>query len=226
MKHTPLKIRWRFARPMVARQHEIHLDALLARARVIEAGEDWSVQHDLPLERASHGDAWCFKASALVFEPLEAVRLTHMSRRTDMHRISLDGESGGPLNLRQAQINMGSGPLKGFSWFQHTQWVNQAHAWCVGDRERVTELLARITSIGKLGRNSFGLINDFKVDDAPENEQDHWLYRALPGDFEGTDLHSRAQALGITYAQTLGRSHAPYWSPEKALTLEPVSRFC
>lgn len=224
MDHTPLKIRWRFARPMIARQHEIHLDALLARARVIEAQEDWSVQHDLPLERAQVGDAWCFKASALVFDSMESVRLTHMTRRTDIHRISLDGEPGGPLNLRQAKINLGSGTLKGYSWFQHTQWVNEARAWCVGDRERVTELLARITSIGKLGRNSFGLIKDWDVDEAEPDEHNHWLYRALPGEFSSSAFVSQADSLGIDYAQSMGRWLPPYWSPEKDLTLEPVRR--
>jgi CRISPR type IV-associated protein Csf3 len=222
MKFEPLKIRWTLVRPMIARTHEIHLDALLARARVIEAGEDWSVQHDLPLERAVAGDAWCFKASALVFEPAEAMRLTHMTRRTDPTRIALDGDCGGVLKLRLAEINTGSGPLKGYSWFQSTQWVSEASAWCVGDAERIAEMLVHIQSLGKLGRNGFGLIDGFEIAPAPEPEVNHWLYRSLPVEFNGADELAIADSIGVSYAQGLGRCTPPYWSSEKALMLEPV----
>lgn len=222
MKFEPLKIQWTLVRPMLARTHEIHLDALLARARVIEACEDWSAQHDLPLERAVVGDAWCFKASALVFDPAEAMRLTHMTRRTDPTRIALDGDRGGVLKLRQAEINTGSGHLKGYSWFQSTQWVRKACAWCVGDAERISELLVHIQSLGKLGRNGFGLIDGFDVGLAPVSEVNHWLYRALPCEFQGTAEMVKADAIGVNYAQGLGRCMPPYWSSEKALMLEPV----
>lgn len=216
-----LRIDWKLQRPMVCRTHEIHLDSLLAWARVQEAGGDWTARHDLPLEVERHGEDWCFKASIVVFNNLEPVRLMHMVRRTDPTQIALDGNGGGLL-LKMATIDTGSRHLKGYSWHQATQMCDTATAWCVGDLDRVTELLGRVQSLGKLSRNSFGLIREFSVAPAEPQEAERWMIRALPAGFEGGSVVQNARAAGVEFALMQGRHQPPYWSPEKARVLEPI----
>lgn len=217
-----LRIDWQLDRPVACRSHEIHLDSLLAWARVQEADGDWTVRHDLPLAVARpRGDDWCFKASVVQFQSLEAARLMHMVRRTDVNQIALDGLDGG-LDLRQSTINTGASHLKGFSWYQPTQHCSSAVAWCVGDLERITELLGRVLSLGKLARNNLGQVKSFSVVAAPDGEDDHWLARALPVSFEGTPEMDRANDLGIQFARAQGRAQPPYWSSEKSVVLEPI----
>jgi len=223
MSIRPLRITWSLARPMICPQHPIHLDALLARARVIEEGEDWAHQHDLPLEREEQGGQWCFKASALVLEAAEAVRFTHMSRRTEVTRIALDGQADGIVKLGLSEIPTGSGPLKGYSWFAHTQWVSKATAWCIGEPERIMELLTRIPCIGKLSRNSHGLIKSWDVQEDSRAER-LWMRRALPATFAGTPVMETAVKVA-DYATAMSRFTPPYWSRELAETLEVTSHF-
>lgn len=222
MNFKPLRVTWRLCRPMISRQHEIHLDALLAFARVKEANGDWSAQDDLPLARATVGEDWCFKASALLFDAAQACHLMHMCRRTDVTQISLDGAAGGPLKLRLAEIDTGRGYLKGYSMLQSTQVIKDVTAWCIGDPERVVELLSGIPSIGKLGRNSFGLVESFSVEEAAQSETGLWAYRALPRSFDSTEHVLQARSAGVAYALALGRTSSPYWAPEKTSTLEPI----
>lgn len=216
-----LRIDWQLDRPVACRAHEIHLDSLLAWARVQEADGDWTVRHDLPLAVARHGDDWCFKASVVQLRSLEAARLVHMVRRTDVTQVALDGLGGG-LDLRQATINTGSSQLKGYSWYQATQLCSTATAWCVGDLERVIELLGRVLSLGKLARNNLGQVKSFNVVPAPEGEADHWLARALPVSFESAPEMARARELGIEFAMAQGRAQPPYWSAEREIVLEPI----
>lgn len=217
----PLRIEWKLVRPVVARAHELHLDSLLAWARVQEAGGDWSVLQDLPLEREEHQGEWIFKASIVEFESEEATRLVHMVRRTDPTQISLDAAEG-RLVLNRATIAMGSGDLKGYSWHVPTQACRSATAWCVGDLERVTELLGRVRSLGKMARNCFGEVESFTVLPAAEEEADRWTVRSYPEGFSSSEVLGRAQKLGWGFARAVGRAHPPYWHHEKSVVLEPT----
>lgn len=207
---------------MVCRAHEIHLDSLLAWARVQEENGDWTVRHDLPLDVERQGDAWCFKASIVSFNSLEPARLVHMVRRTDTNQIALDGNGGG-LVLNMATINTSSGHLKGYAFHQATQLCDSATAWCVGDLDRVTELLGRVQSIGKLARNNFGLVEEFNVTPADPREANKWMIRTLPEAFGESDVVAKAKAMGVEFARAQGRHQPPYWSPERSVVLEPIS---
>lgn len=207
---------------MVCRAHEIHLDSLLAWARVQEQNGDWTARHDLPLDVERLGEAWCFKASLVVFNSLEPARLVHMVRRTDVTQIALDSNGRG-LKLSMSTIDTGAGPLKGYSWHQAAQFCDSATAWCVGDMDRVVELLGRVQSLGKLARNNFGLVKDFEVVPATPEESEKWMIRALPAAFEKSSIVDKAKAQGVQFAVAQGRHLPPYWSPEKAVVLEPIS---
>ena len=217
----PLRVEWTLVRPVVARAHELHLDSLLAWARVQEAGGDWSVLEDLPLERETHQGEWVFKASVVDFASEEATRLVHMVRRTDPTQISLDAAEG-MLVLNRATISMGSGELKGYSWHVPTQACRSAKAWCVGDLERVTELLGRVRSLGKMARNCFGEVDSFQVLPADEADRERWAVRAYPGVFSSSPALEAAKKFGWNFARAVGRAHPPYWHHEKSMVLEPI----
>ena len=73
MSGKPFVVTFTLANAMVEPKGPMALDALLSWASVRRAEcaghpQPFSVEHDLPLERHSVGDAWCFKASNLSFE--------------------------------------------------------------------------------------------------------------------------------------------------------------
>lgn len=219
----PLCIEWKLVRPVVCRAHELHLDSLLAWARVREAGGDWTLRHDLPIEREVHEDQWVFKASVVSFEGPSSLRMTHMVRRTDPTQIALDAAEGRVI-YKRAKIEMGSGELKGYAWHVPTQMWTSAKAWCVGDRERVIELLGHVRSLGKLARNCWGEVSSFAVHPAEDNERDRWTIRAYPAGFKSSKAVLTAQKAGWDFAEAIGRAHPPYWHHEKSTVLEPIAR--
>ena len=93
--------------------------------------------------------------------------------------------------------------------------MEKACAWCIGNRERVTELLACLTHIGKMGRNGWGLLESVTVEN-DEEAKAKWALRVLPKSL--ADEQS-----GVTYAKVMSPPRAPYWNKlARVEMLEPV----
>lgn len=214
----PLRIRWSLARPMMLPDRPIHLDALLAWARVEEDRERglnfWEGQDDLPLEKFETSSGWVWKASWLAILP--AGRLFHVSmvRRTDEEAFALDQRDGiwASNRRRMAYVNVASGQCKAYAFSTTAQWVDQVEAHCVGDRDRVQQLLSRVEALGRLTRNGYGRVARLEVE--PGAAPNAWCWRSMPADAE----------LGEGWARSVGTLVPPYWqSKNRVDILEPLT---
>ena len=197
----PLHIRWTFDRPMVVLTHPLHLDALLASARVREAREEddpVSFQDDLPLE--STGGVW--KASMLKFCPASEPYLVPKIRKFDNHALALDRDVRFTSGINK--FIGGSGKLKAYDMRFQKQWVEYAEAWCIGDIERVRALLSMISCIGPKASNNHGHIKECTVTIAKKEETELWRVRTLP-------FGSGLELEGIEYAKCSHPVKPPYW---------------
>lgn len=220
---TPLKIDFKLASPVVVdSEYPIHLDGLLAWARVKEAEEGgdpnpWAAGDDLPLAKAGSGDDWVWQASRLLFVPATPRQLVNMQRKCDPDRFYGDFERGLWKPSRgdsPPTINTMSGQLRAYQFYTSVQWMARVEAWCVGDTDRIQTLLDRVEHIGKMGRNGFGQVLQVTVsEDSTAN--DHWRLRALPNDVAGVE--------GVEYAQAYHPPRAPYWDKVRRVQMrEPV----
>lgn len=199
----PLHIEWKLERPMVVPKFPVHLDALLARARVEEAftaqeENPYLSQTYLPLESA--GQVW--KASMLTFEYLSEPMMVQFIRKFDLEALSL-GKDSEYFGSNIGMFSSGTGKYKAFDLRMQVQWVNKAQAWCIGDRDRIIELLSTIPCISKKSCNSYGKVKSFTVTEA-EEAIERWKYRVLP---QGSGL----ELPEVQYATCFQTITAPYW---------------
>ena len=220
---VPLKITFCFSSPVAGdSDYPIHLDGLLAWARVDEAtkagaANPWQEQDDLPLAKAGNGDDWVWQASRLAFTPKAPRQLVNQQRKCDPDRFYADFERKYWKPTRgdtPPTINPLSGQQRAYQFYVPIQWMEKAEAWCVGDEARVRELLSRIDHVGKMGRNGFGLISrmDIEVDGGAQQQ---WKLRVLPLDVSGLE--------SVSYGEVLSTPRAPYWEKtHRVLMREPV----
>ena len=212
----PLHIRWHLARPLIVPEYPIHLDGLLAWARVEEDRErgiaGFAGQEDLPLARFETGSGWVWQASWLTICPAGEVRQVPMVRRADEAAFAQDLAAGiWSARRKISSINLGSGRYKAYAFNVPTQWADHVDAFCVGDAERVKALVARITALGKLSRNGWGRVAKVEVQTGAEPMA--WLRRTMPADCD----------LGPGWTQSVGRLRPPYWSGNQEMVQEPCS---
>lgn len=200
----PLRIEWTLARPLRVPEMPIHADALLAWAAVREAEEaghpePLSAQDDLPLasEDGDGGAVWC--ASQLLWANLAPPQQMLTTKRFEADELATRRGKvyvGGPVALPQ-----GTGPYKGFVITTPTVWTSRVVAYVVGERGRVTELLARVTHIGKQRRIGLGLISSASVVDDP-TASERWRFRVMPRPQPG-------------YEPIVAVTRPPYWAQER-----------
>lgn len=227
-----LKITFTFGSPVVVdSEYPLHLDALLAWCRVQEAieqgiAEPWPLGDDLPLEKAGTGKDWVWKASRLLFTAEAPRQLVNMQRKSSPEQFYADFDDGlwsndkagkvfkeGQKPKKPPVVNTQSGQFRAYQFYVSTQWMKKAEAWCIGDPVRVKELLHRLESIGKMGRNGFGTVASVEVEVVPDQEQ--WRIRVLPEDVEGLS--------GVNYAPVTSAPRAPYWDKLKCVPMfEPI----
>ncbi len=214
-----------FASPVVVNsEYPIYLDALLAFAAVQAAEEKraenpWSAGDDLPLDRAGTGKDWVYRASRLVFTPSSAREIVNMQRKSSPEMFYSDFDIGlwGYDNEKKLPptINTKSGQFRAYQYYVSTQWMDKAVAWCIGDRELITQLLSRITYVGKLGRNGWGLINSITVMPEPDASV-KWALRVLPPDVD-------SPIKNIRYVPVVAPPRAPYWNKlNNHAMMEPI----
>lgn len=215
---TPLRITWRLLTPVVVPDSPIHLDGLLSWARVqeaMEAGDNiadpFEHQHDIPLERLSTDLGWCFKASWLRFNWSGQPRTLHYVRRSEPVELATAFREG-LLGKRQPQWQGATGHTKGYSLVLQERLVDQAEAFAIGEPERISQLLQRISSLGKLRRLAKGLVSSVDVQRI-ELAHCQWWMRNLPADFDQPPKQC---------ALSLGRLFSPYWSSQRGTVLIPL----
>ena len=194
---TPLKLTWKLATPIVVGAYPLHLDGLIGFAvaqekRQADLSSAWvkSVDLDLPLEREVRNGLDCWKASVLLpVEPGEH-SMRFWTRRSDPYDYAvrlkagqLDVKTKFPLKPYGIRFDTARGTFKQMFKFFPVRSVSELLAWCVGDMDRLTELLSPeagfITYLGPKTRMGFGRIVDFTIEvDARAHAK--WLNRVLP----------------------------------------------
>lgn len=194
----PLEIRFRLVTMMRAPELPLHLDALLAWAAVDEANGDIEAQSSLPLAKfapQNDEERWVWRASRII--PVATNRQTMPTIRTfDPVQWAIDKDQvyiGGPNKLKP-----GTGPYKAYQMIAPMLQAPEAVAWCVGDPDRIQALLARVPTLGKLGRLDCGRIASVTVLDDPHPSRERWRLRTLP---ERRDEYYAAQMV----------LRPPYW---------------
>ena len=198
---TPLKLTWKLASPIVVSAFPLHLDALVAFAMAEEgkqqdlAGWDMNATLELPIERAVRGDLGCWKASALLpVEPGEH-SMRFWTKKSDPYDYATRLEAGQldvmtkmPLKPYGIKFDQVRGQFKQMYKWLPVRSVRQVQAWCVGDEDRLNELLAPlagyITYLGAKTRMGYGRVIDFTME-ADETANDCWSKRILPWQDDG-----------------------------------------
>lgn len=201
----PLRIEFKLSSPMTEPVYPIHLDALAAWAAVEEAKaqgdpEPLLAQEDLPFAREA--GVWC--ASALQLESLDAPFTVAQTKRTDPLKFS-DALYNGALKKAPNKLDLSRGAWRQALYFTQCQQVSRATAWCLGDRNRLEELLSRIDYLGAQRRNGRGRIVGLELVDDP-SATERWRERLLAEPADG-------------FIPMHGVSSPPYWDRQRTTTV-------
>lgn len=218
-----LKVTFTFAGPVVLdSEYPIHLDALVAWCAVEDAQSfgapnAWAAGDDLGhiFGRADSSDGeWVWQASRLHFTPASERFMMNMIRKCDPLSY-MDGYDRGLIDGRmRGSINSGSGQERAYQFLMPYQWFSCAEAWCLGEREALEDALTHLRAIGKLTRNGFGQIKNFRIEE-DQSAEARWKVRTLPLGIEG--------ASGVLYAPSMQCLRAPYWKKvNRVLANEPL----
>lgn len=203
-----LKVTIRLSTPMAEPGELFHLDALLGALRVVQERQRQGdginprdYHHDLPLERyESASGQWVFKASAFRLQ-----RLCESSNWMQTGRLNIAEaarhRAEGFLRLRAAKPNPAGGPFKTSLYHFPLAWADLT-AYCVGDADAISALLADCKQVGGRRGVGFGQVSEISVEAVPEAEC-RWFIRALPEDADCVDLSQ--------YAMAVSCLAAPYW---------------
>lgn len=225
---TPLRIDIHLKTAMVVPAMPIHLDALIAFAQTeqeIELGtEAQSIREladHLPLDKAERDGEWVWKASALIPNEPGEQQLRMWTRKTNPHELSTLIENGEvawkaykpPLKVMGLKIDTTRGLLKNHFQFYAVRDTKLLSAWCVGDRDEIEALLARMSHIGSKRRVGHGEVERIEVV-VDEAATEAWKARILP--WRESDTYEPVQAA----------IRPPYWAPEqKRVAYCPVMSF-
>ena len=198
---------------MVVPERPIHLDALLASAKVDEhrrCGQPLekalSAQDDLPVEKAVGPDgAWVWKASQLLFCASSPPINVQMTRRVDVDVLAADRDH--VFTSRRQTVKVGTGPFRNYDLRFPVQWQGEVTAYGIGEVGTVEGLLRTINSLGRLRRNGWGKIASLEVAPAAVETTDYWKRRALPLSFLPQTLTGHRLAYGTC--------RPPYWDRAK-----------
>jgi CRISPR type IV-associated protein Csf3 len=220
----PLRLTWTLAAPLVASPHPLHLDGLLAYAQTEETLAGLSIDDrdpralrevataPLPLGREERDGLWCWQASVL--RPRDGVlgqSMRYWTRKTDSEDFArrvgngqIDLRVSVPLTPYERVIDVQRDELKQLYKFFPIRDVPAVEAWCIGDKDRIEELLAvesgYVTHLGGKARMGFGKVRSFAIERDPEASS-RWQRRATPWPQAGAAIAELAV-------------RPPYWAPE------------
>ncbi len=203
---SPLKLTWTLATPMVAGAFPTHLDALIAFAISQEAKQadptSWDDQGDIApylskvIGREDREEGGCWQASALAAVDPGDHSMRFWTRKSDPYDYARQLEEGNldvktklPLKPYGIKFDQVRGTFKQMFKFYPVRNITKVNAWCIGDADRLMELLAPesgyLTYLGSKTRMGHGRITSFGIEDAGDDEQDFWKNRVLPWQEEG-----------------------------------------
>lgn len=221
LEHVPLRIDWCLSTGWVPPAHGLHLDGLLARVIVdramagleVPAGVQLDAAYfehliaDLPFGRftAPNGQ-WVWQASLLHADVIASERRL-MTTKTPVHDIATHTASGALSAKGGAKVDTRRGYYKAGLATYPVETVRGITAWCVGDPDRIADLLGDITHLGTKTRLGHGLVRE--VDGQPFDMVEDtaafslWQQRNMPVQLPGF----------IAFA---GPLRSPYWDRSKA----------
>jgi CRISPR type IV-associated protein Csf3 len=205
---SPLRIEWTLDTPWCPPANPIHLDGLIAWAKVDraiangEAFEDYDeILCDLPFAKHETPTGWVWQASMLMPGKVSAVERRYLTSKTPVADIlSSTGKAGEASVIEggRATIDTQRDYFKPSALHYTLEYVDTITAWCVGDVDEIVELLGRIKTIGKKGRLGHGrIVGDAKVE-IEDYAFEYWKRRLLPEAQDG-------------YFPVNGRLRPPYW---------------
>lgn len=219
---SPIKVTFRFRSPVVRdTEYPIHLDGLLAwcvmDAATASGNDDpWADADDLAsvLGVESGAGGWVWQASALHFTPQSERFMASFVRRADpvAYMAGMDRQA---IRMRQPRsvLVTSSGQDRAYHVMYPYQWMERCEAWCVGDADKIRDLLTRLSGIGKMTRNGYGAIESFDVE-CDDDAEWRWRIRALP---LGVPM-----AESVEYAPAIQCLRPPYWRKlERVPVMEP-----
>ncbi len=198
-----LKITFTIDGVMFAPSFPIHLDGLLAWARVQEefetnpAMENYDAQHDLPLEKVEQDGKWCWKASQLKINTI-GVQGYAFTRRVSLDQLVAVADMG-VIRKIPNKIPTSKGKFKADLTFAADRIVSTVEAWCIGEKVEIERLLSRITHIGARRKVGKGKVKSVTVEVEP-SANELWQDRVMPW------------PLGDDWVPMVGRCVAPYWN--------------
>lgn len=183
---TPLRIEFEIDGPVYPQAHPLHLDSLVASQMVLsradppDADELQKILANLPFEKALFGSEWVWKASAVQFEwdglPSHE-SWTMKIDPADLYRLM---EEGVVQDMKPtSKIDMARGPLKAGQGVHECRWAKTAHAWAVGDKDRLQQQLETLHQIGTKRRLGAGRVRRVSIVEDPE-ALTRWASRYLP----------------------------------------------
>jgi CRISPR type IV-associated protein Csf3 len=209
-----IRITWELATPIVAGGYPLHLDALVAYAVAKEGmqanPEKWQPNAilDLPLQAQRNGDVVCYQASALIPSTPGEHGMRFWTRRTNTQAYAGAVEDGQvrskskfPLKPYGMKIDTVRGTFKQMFKFYPVRQVRTLQAWCIGDLDRLAELLqpesGLINYIGAKGRMGHGRVMNFDIQ-SDDSAVEKWTQRVLPWPKDG-------------YIPVQAAAAPPYW---------------
>lgn len=138
------------------------------------------IDPELPLERREANGEWYWAASFALGKPQAEYR-THWHKRFDVQ----EAETFADFQGRRGKVNVGSAKYKNYRMPMTIFLVAELTWYVVGDRTEISDLVNRITSVGKKRSQGYGKIREWTLDEAKE---DLSHLRAIP-DPEGADIY-------------------------------------
>lgn len=200
---TPLRITAILETAIRMPGQPVALDALLAAVVARRAGllppqaDDEILPIEIPVERAACGR---YHLATYGMCRVEERRLRHVHRRFPIDKAQALGRDIG-------RVLITAGPAKSYRIpVEALHLVDDRMTWlCRGDRERIEDLLAEVTHLGKKRNVGAGRVREWSVEDVDDAPMilDGAPLRALPEDTPGVDpIQARLAETRLTY---------PYW---------------
>lgn len=206
MDAIPLRIEWRLATPWSPNQQGLHLDGLIAWAIKEEFEHEGvaftfeSLLADLPFAKHVGQYGWVWQASLVQPQGRAGIERRYMTAKTASHQLAALSVAGQLEGRPLTNIDTVRGNFKNDAFWYTLEDVDHCIAWCVGDPERITPLLDRITHLARRGRLDHGRVESVEIHEDPEAET-RWRERVMPDPIDG-------------YVPTIGRLNPPYWTGE------------
>ncbi len=221
----PLKITFHLRTPVVIMDMPVHLDALIAWAQTqeklsqgVEADNIRELAAELPFEEHTAGAGTVWKASVLVPEAILFTTTMQWTRRTDPYQVTEGLEKGWLATGKNYKpekgykINTASGLLKNNRQVYAVQMVEKMQAWCIGDAERIEQLLLdHVRAIGAKTKMGHGQIREDEFGNPMiEVERDdaaleNWKLRFMPN------------KVSEEYVRMTSPLKPPYWDKSSAV---------